>query len=175
MVSLDPREYLDKLPDSEGLSFMLSGAILGILFISIIGVLFFYFTTELSSESASVLVSAMGALSTVLLVIVTFATFAHNRTLTKKEQERPLIKEEINTVLTPIIDQVKSNIEMIREEETDWSNIKHRTGEENYTLQKTVPQKLKSAHSSDFAVYSRFFERHPDVAADVEEHDELVD
>ena len=139
--------------------FIAGSAVLAILFFSVIGVVFAYFSIGLSQEEATVLLGAFGSLSTIALVIVTFVTFIQNQRLTAINNEAPLRREELIQVVLPLIDILDENWRTIANGNVSWWKA-HKSGE--------LPSLtyLEEKKWADEVVYRRFSGRNHEIDED---------
>ncbi|MFC4406291.1 hypothetical protein [Haloarchaeobius iranensis] len=116
----------------------------------------------------SLLISALGAFSTVLLVGVTSITFLENRMIEYAERQRPLVREEINKIVRPAITRLFSNRDRIERGLVKWRHLDFEEaistvgGNENIEL---------LSDSFDRTIYDRFGERKPGVKNQIRAHD----
>lgn len=126
-----------------------------------------------SEKFTSVLISAFGALSTVLLVIVTSAGFVERQMQTEREHQQELVREELETVLRPSWSKVKANQSRLDDGIVHWNNF----DADQWDNGRVPAFELKSlSNYSDFenVIFKRCFGREPTVEARFEEHDERV-
>lgn len=146
---------------------------LGILFAGIPGAVLAYYYAGLSTQFTSLLISASGAVSTVLLVLVTSVSFVENQIRFEKEHQRELVREELETVLRPSRSKVKANQSRLDGGIVLWNNF----DAEQWTSGNVPGFQLKPLTSyADFenVIFERFFGREPAVKERFEEHDERV-
>lgn len=146
---------------------------LGILVIGIPFSVFAYVHIGFSRQLTALLISALGAFSTVLLVGVTFATFIENQMRKEKENQRELVAAELREVIQPSRTRLEANVTTVTETIVRWHRFDseqwQEDGQPGFKL-----ERLCEHPSDDGMVFNRFFDREPAIEEQFEEHDERV-
>lgn len=173
---MQENDLLDWLTQTTGLKrwFVLGGgSILIALFFGILGAILAYRYVGFSSQFTSLLISGFGALSTVLLVFVTFATFLQNQMQMEKENQRVLVRAEFREVVQQSAARLEANRSTVKDSAVRW----HRFDSDqwrNAELPGFELERLCGRSDDDDMVFERFFDREPVIAEKFEEHDERV-
>lgn len=146
---------------------------LGGLLVGIPAVVIAYVYVGFSKQLTSLLINALGALSTVLLVGVTFATFIENQMRTERDSQRPLVRAELQEVVQPSISRLKANCDTLSENTVRWSRFDSELWRER-ELTGFELERLFGRQNDDREAFKRFSDRDPTIAPQFLEHDERV-
>jgi hypothetical protein len=144
------------------------------LVVGVPGAVIAYVYVGFPQQFTSLLISSFGALSTVLLALVTFATFIENQMRFEKESQRTLVHEELREVLQPSASRLEANRSHLNDDIVDW----HRFDGEQWQNATVLGFELEPLHgrpNADAVVFERFFGRAPAIAEQFDEHDDQVE
>lgn len=151
-----------------------SGFVLAALFVGIPAAVLAYVYVGFSQQLTSLLISALGALSTVLLVLVTFISFVENQLRMEKESQRTLVREELREVVQPSVSRLKANYSTLRGDTVRWYWFDIEQWRKS-DLPGFELARLQGRPNTDTVVFDRFFGREPAIADQFDEHDERLE
>jgi len=133
-----------------------------------------YLVIGLGQQFLTLVISALGALSTVLLVAVTLVTFVENRLVEYAEQQRPLVKEELEKFLIPAVQELEENVERVKQGGVDFSKTQLGEYQADHPLGREPLNSILKHDTYDEIIYSRCLERHPELRERIETHDIML-
>jgi len=116
------------------------------------------------------ILSWIPAISTVAYVILTSWLILENRRMVKlmlKDRERPVIKEKVQKILTPLINQLKKELHSLDKGEYGWNHRGKR-------MENILPLK-KSFYGVNKLLLSDFLREYSEIDEQIDRHDLLVD
>jgi len=167
------RSWLAQKSRQKQLLFVGGTSFLGGLFVGIPTVVLAYVYVGFSPQLTSLLIKALGALSTVLLVGVTFGTFIQNQMQMERNSQRPLVRAELQEVVQPSISRLEANSDTLKENTVRW----HRFDDEAWRERELTSfelERLLGRQNGDHEAFKRFSDREPTIAPQCLEHDERV-
>lgn len=151
------------------------GSVLALLFVGVFIAIYGYIYIGFSQPFTALLISAFGALSTILLVMVTFATFVENQLHTAKEREKPLVRDKLREIVIPFRNVLEENRKRLLKESVDW----HRLSGQKVRFYSNPPRNdlkpLLNRAKIDTIVLEQFFQEHHELRKPVITHDEVLE
>lgn len=152
------------------------------LFILLLMVVASYLIVQWSNltltSRVTVAASLVGALGTLVLAIATVWTALQNQILVEervKEAERPLVREELEDLLTPYHKVVRNNIEAVEGSSAiDWGSYSQRKAMAFDGMQTSTYEPVPLLQTDDVYLYTRLEREAPDLWKMIQTHDRIL-